>query len=57
MKIIITESQFNSIVPPPLRRRLNNMVDIMNDVMLNYGMYLDTSIKQIFLKYGKRGMK
>jgi hypothetical protein len=41
MKIIITESQFNSIVPPPLRRRLNNMVDIMNDVMLNYGMYLD----------------
>ena len=41
MKIIITESQFNSLVPPQLRRRLNNMVDIMNDVMLNYGMYLD----------------
>ena len=41
MKIIITESQFNSLVPPQLRRRLNNMVNIMYDVMLNYGMYLD----------------
>jgi len=40
-KIIITESQFDIIVPQPLRRRLNNIEDLMYDVMMNHAVSLD----------------
>jgi hypothetical protein len=40
-KIIITESQFDIIVPQPLRRRLDNIEDLMYDVMMNHAVSLD----------------
>jgi len=40
-KIIITESQFDMIIPQPLRRRLNNIEDLMYDVMMNHAVSLD----------------
>lgn len=40
-KIIITESQFDIIIPQPLRRRLNNIEDLMYDVMMNHAVSLD----------------
>ena len=40
-KIIITESQFDIIVPQPLRRRLDNIEDLMYDVMMNHTVSLD----------------
>ena len=40
-KIIITESQFDTIVPQPLRRRLDNIEDLMYDVMMNHTVSLD----------------
>jgi hypothetical protein len=41
MKIIITESQLDIIIPPFLKRRLDIIEDLMYDVMLNNGMGLD----------------
>ena len=41
MKIIITESQFDMIIPQPLRRRLDNIEDLMYDVMMNHAVSLD----------------
>ena len=32
MKIIITESQFNMVIPTPLRRRLDGLEDLMYDI-------------------------
>ena len=40
-KIIITESQFDIIVPQPLRRRLDNIEDLMYDVMMNHAVSLE----------------
>jgi len=40
-KIIITESQFDMIIPQPLRRRLDNIEDLMYDVMMNHAVSLD----------------
>jgi hypothetical protein len=41
MKIIITESQFNMVIPKPLRRRLDGLEDLMYDIMMNNGMSLE----------------
>jgi hypothetical protein len=41
MKIIITESQFNMVIPTPLRRRLDGLEDLMYDIMMNNGMSLE----------------
>jgi len=41
MKIIITESQLDMIIPQPLRRRLNNIEDLMYDVMMNHAVSLE----------------
>jgi hypothetical protein len=41
MKYIISESQFDMIVPLPLKRRLYDIQNLMYDVMLNNGVSLD----------------
>ena len=40
-KIIITESQLDIIIPKPLRRRLDNIENLMYDVMMNHAVSLD----------------
>ena len=43
MKIIITESQFNMVIPTPLRRRLDGLEDLMYGIMMDNGMSLDAN--------------
>ena len=41
MRYIISESQFNMVIPTPLRRRLDGLEDLMYDIMMNNGMSLE----------------
>ena len=43
MRYIISESQFNMVIPTPLRRRLDGLEDLMYDIMMNNGMSLDAN--------------